>query len=152
MKAESYEAVTRVGGSFAQFRRGMDLLVGRNIPFIVTGALLPPNRSEIEEFESWALSIPWMRRPPPYSMCFDLRKRRDNPEKNRLIESLRVSPDDILAMLKRRPESERRLWMEFCRNHMKLPGDRLFRCSGNRAGCVDAYGRFQACMLLCARE
>ena len=44
MCQESYEAVTRTPGSFAQFRRGVNLLLERNMPFIVKSALLPPNR------------------------------------------------------------------------------------------------------------
>ncbi len=35
MRAESYEAVTRVPGSFAQFRRGVDLLLDRSVPFVL---------------------------------------------------------------------------------------------------------------------
>jgi len=54
MHAQSYEAVTRVPGSFAQFRRGVDLLLGRGIPFVIKGALLPPNRREIDELTELA--------------------------------------------------------------------------------------------------
>ena len=35
MRQESYEAVTRTPGSFAQFRRGVNLLLERKVPFIV---------------------------------------------------------------------------------------------------------------------
>ena len=64
MHKESYEAVTRVPGSFAQFRRGVDLLLDRKVPFVVKAALLPPNRHEMEELEKWAATIPWMDHPP----------------------------------------------------------------------------------------
>ena len=38
---------------------------------------------------------------PGYSMFFDLRNRRDDADKNRLIESLRLSPEEVLAVLTR---------------------------------------------------
>ena len=54
MQSDSYEAVSRVRGSFAEFRHGMELLRDRNVPFVVKGAVLPPNRHEMDIFESWA--------------------------------------------------------------------------------------------------
>ena len=47
MHARSYDAVTRVPGSFAQFRRGVRRLLERRIRLVVKGALLPPNRGEL---------------------------------------------------------------------------------------------------------
>ena len=94
MHQESYEAVSRVPGSYAQFRRGVDLLLEREVPFVVKGALLPPNRAEIDVFEAWARTIPWMTKSPDYAMFLGLRDRRNDPAKNRLIASLRVSPQD----------------------------------------------------------
>ena len=76
MRPESYEAVTRAPGSFAQFRRGVNLLLDREVPFVVKSALLPPNKHEIDEFEAWAKKIPWMTKRPSYSMFFDLRQRQ----------------------------------------------------------------------------
>ncbi len=124
MRRESYEAVSRVPGSFAQFRRGVDLLLERQIPFVVKGALLPPNRAEIDEFEAWAATIPWMTEPPGYAMFFDLRNRRDDPAKNRLIESLRVSPEEGLAVLTRDAAKYRAEMAEFGARFMGPPGDR----------------------------
>jgi radical SAM protein with 4Fe4S-binding SPASM domain len=152
MNAKSYEAVTRVEGSYAQFRSGINLLLKRNIPFVVSGTLLPSNRFEMEAFESWASTIPWMTAPPMYALYLDLRKRRDSFEKNHRIQQLRISPCDALAILNRRPARERRSWMVSCRRRMKPAGDKLFHCSAPRGGCVDAYGRYQACMSLCAPE
>ena len=93
MHAESYEAVTRRPGSFAQFRRGVNLLLERDVPFAVKSALLPPNKHEIDEFEAWAKTIPgmWTYKRPNYALFFDLRQRRDDTEKNALIESHRLS-------------------------------------------------------------
>ena len=80
MHAESYEAVSRAPGSFAQFRRGVDLLLERGCRSSSKAALLPPNRAEMDEFEAWAATLPAMTTPPSYSMFFDLRDRRDDAE------------------------------------------------------------------------
>ena len=103
MRRESYEAVSRVGGSFEQFRRGVGLLLNNKVPFVVKGAVLPPNRKEMEEFETWATTIPGMHTPPTptYAMFFDLRGRRDSPLKNRLIRSLRASPEEGVVLARR---------------------------------------------------
>ncbi|MBN1939965.1 MAG: radical SAM protein, partial [Candidatus Aminicenantes bacterium] len=152
MRPESYEAVSRVPGSYAQFKRGVDLLLDRKIPFVVKAALLPPNRSEMEEFEAWARTIPWMDKPPSYSMFFDLRNRRDDPEKNRLIESLRLTPEEGMAILTRNPDKYRKDMDEFASKFMGPPGDMLFRCGAGHGMCIDAYGRAQMCMGLRAPE
>jgi len=147
MRRESYEAVSRAPGSFEAARRGIQLLMENKVPFVVKSALLPPNKGEMDEFEAWAASLPWTNQPPPYAMYFDLRGRRDSPRKNRLIQKLRVSPEDGLAVEARRREA---FWVEmqrFCSGFMSVQGDRLFACgSGHGGGCVDAYGRLQLCM------
>jgi MoaA/NifB/PqqE/SkfB family radical SAM enzyme len=148
MHEETYEAVTRVPGSYAGFRRGVALLLERKVPFVVKGAILPPNRGELDEFESWAATLPWMERSPPCSMFFDRRARRDSEEKNRRIGALRLSPEEGVAFLARKPESYRREMARFCARFTGPPGDRLFACGAGRGGCVDAYGVFQPCMLV----
>ncbi len=152
MRAESYEAVTRVPGSYAQFRRGVDLLLDRGVPFVVKGALLPANRGEMEEFEAWAATIPWMDKPPSYSMSFDLRNRRDDEAKNEQVRRLRLDPDEVVAVLTRRPEEYRRSMLEFGGKFMGPPGDVLFECGAGHGVSVDAYGRAQPCMGVRAPE
>ena len=149
MKRESYEAVTRTPGSFARAWQGIDLLLEEKVPFVVKGALLPPNMGEVEEFEAWASSIPWMDRPPSFSMFYDLRCRRDSEKKNRLITGLRPSPEEGLSVLARRREAYLEEMKEFCSKFMAPPGDKLFSCGAGRGGgCVDAYGYYQPCMML----
>ena len=150
--AESYDAVTRVPGSFAQFWRGMNLLLERKVPFVVKSALLPPNEHEIDEFEAWAQTIPWMTKSPGYSMFFDLRNRRDDANKNRLIESVRLSPQDGLAMLARDEAEYRKGMAEFALKFMGPHGDQLFGCGAGDGLCVDAAGRAQPCMGMRAPE
>ena len=152
MHAESYEAVTRVPGSFAQFWQGVNLLLDRKVPFVVKSALFPQNKQEIDEFEAWARMIPWMTERPGYSMFFDLRNRRDDANKNRLIESVRQSPQDGLAVLTRDGAKYRKEMAELASKFMGPPGDQLFGCGAGCGICVDAYGRAQPCMGLRAPE
>ena len=152
MHAESYQAVTRAPGSFAQFWRGVNLLLERNVPFVVKSALLPQNKHEIDEFEAWARTIPWMTERPAYSMFFDLRDRRDDAGKNRLIESLRLSPQDGLAVLARDEAKYRKVMAEFASKFMGPCGGQLFCCGAGCGICVDAYGRAQPCMGIRAPE
>jgi len=146
MKKSSYEAVTRRNGSFDAAWKGINLLLERKIPFVVKGALLPSNKDEIQEFQTWAAKIPWMDKPPSYSMFFDFRCRRDG-HKNALIKKLRVSPQEWLEVISRRKEEYIKSMQEFCLKFMRPSGDKLFPCGSGHGGCIDAYGKFQPCML-----
>lgn len=154
MTAHSYEAVTGAPGSFAQFRRGVALLLERQVPFVVKSALLPQNRDELETFEAWAGTIAWMTHPPRFAMNFDLRDRRDSATRNREIAALRLTPAQTLAMLTRDETDYRRRMAEFAARFMGPRGDRLFGCGAGSGGgmCIDAYGRAQPCMGLRAPE
>jgi radical SAM protein with 4Fe4S-binding SPASM domain len=145
MSRKSYEAVTGIPGSYARFRSGIQCLLDRKIPFVVKGALLPPNKNEREAFAAWATTHPGMDAPPSYAMFFELRGRRDSVAKNNRIRSLRVSPEEALARLTQQPDRDRREMAQFLGRFSAPPGDRLFTC-GIGPGCVDAYGVFQPCL------
>jgi radical SAM protein with 4Fe4S-binding SPASM domain len=147
MRRESYEAVTGVEGSYAGFLSGVQCLLDRKIPFVVKGALLPPNKKEMAEFAAWAATNPKMDAPPACTMFFDLRGRRDSVAKNRMIKRLRVSPEEGLEILTRDPDSYRKEMSEFFEKFLSPPGDLLFTC-GIGPGCVDAYGVFHPCLSL----
>lgn len=148
MKRQSYEAVTRVSGSFKAARRGINLLLEKKIPFVVKSVLLPQNKDEVKAFESWASGIPWMDKTPAYSMFFDLHCRRDL-KKNGLIKEVRVSAQQGLKVLTRQKDKYVKEMKEFCAKFMRPQGSRIFSCgSGAGGGCVDAYGKFYPCLLL----
>ncbi|MGB5218279.1 MAG: radical SAM protein [Smithella sp.] len=152
MSRKSYDAVSRVPGSYEQFKRGVDLLLERKIPFVVKGALLPPNKGEIDEFEKWAATIPWMDKRPDFSMFYDLRNRRDDEKKNTLIKSLRLIPDEGLAVLTKEEEKFRKEMNEFASKFMGPAGDKLFACGAGNGLSIDAYGFAQPCMGVRAPE
>jgi MoaA/NifB/PqqE/SkfB family radical SAM enzyme len=152
MHAASYEAVTRSRGSFAQFRRGLDLLLDRKVPCVVKSVILPQNKHEMAEFEAWARTISGMTKPPAYAMFLDPRHRRDDPEKNAVIESLRLPPGEAVEVLSRDAVKYRRDMAAFASRFLTPPTDRLFSCGAGHGVCIDAYGYVQPCLGLRAPE
>lgn len=148
MSQRSYEAVTKVPGSFQAAMRGIEMLRERGVPFVVKSVVLPPNRSELSEFEEWASTIPGMDKLPRYSIILDLRARRDSEEKNQVIKKLRTSPEEGIEILSRDRKRYLEEMRQFCSKFMKAPGDKLFTCGAGHCICVDAYGKAQPCMLL----
>ncbi len=149
MRRASYEAVTRTPGSFETAWRGISLLLEKKIPFVVKSALLPPNRREMKQFETWASTIVGMDEPPAYSLFLDLRCRLDSEEKNQLIKGLRLTPEEQLQVLTRKREEYIKNMREFCAKFIGPRGEKLLFCgAGVGNGCVDAYGSFQLCMIL----
>lgn len=147
MHAASYDASAGAKGSFVEFRRGVERLRVRRIPFVVKGAILPANKDEWEEFKAWAAEFPSMDHLPGESMNFDLRARRDDPAKNERIRKLRLSPEETVRTLARDPRYVPGM-REFCAKFMGAPGDLLFHCGAGHGTCVDAYGNAQMCMPL----
>jgi radical SAM protein with 4Fe4S-binding SPASM domain len=146
MHKNSYEAVTRTPGSFEASWRGIHLLLERKVPFVVKSALLPQNREDVEEFEAWAATVPWMDDFPSYSVFFDLHCRR-NEKKNQTIQGLRPAPELGVEFLARRKERYLKEVGAFCSKFIGPPGDSLFACGAGLGGaCVDAYGMVQLCM------
>lgn len=147
MKAKSYDAITHSPGAYNEFRRGLDLLMKNDIPFLVKSVLLPPNRNEMAELEKWAETIPGMPT-PSYSVNYDLRARRDLPEKNKRIKKMRFTPDETLRLETMVEDVYRQNMAKFSAKFLNPQGDRLFRCGAGLNGCVDAYGKYQMCLLL----
>lgn len=152
MHPETYDAVSRVPGSYREFREGVGRLLDRKIPFSLSGAYLPANKKEVDEFEAWAKQIPWMQTSPAYSVFFDLRSRRDSDKKNEMIKSLRPEPLEGINLFARDEEAYIRNTIQFCQRFIGPPGEYLFTCGAGLSGCVDAYGRLQPCLSLCHPE
>ena len=146
MTPETYETVTRTPGSFAAFRRGLELLREHGVPFVVKGAYLPATRREMDEFEVWAAGITGSPDPPSSALLFDLRSRRDGA-KNALITGLRICGDEFVRIARRHGEAAVDEWRGFCARSGGAGGDRLFACLGaGGSAAVDAYGRLQYCL------
>jgi len=150
MRKKSYESVSRVPGSYKAAWRGIRLLLEKEIPFVVKGVLLPPNKTEIDEFKNWASTIPGMdKKGPDYVVHFDFRVRRDSERRNRLIQKLRLAPDEIIRFLGRNRAEYVEGMKEFCSKFISAPKSGLFSCgAGVGRVSVDAYGFFHPCLSL----
>jgi radical SAM protein with 4Fe4S-binding SPASM domain len=147
MTVETSEKVTGNPGSHAASRRGIGLLLGHGIPFVVKGTVLPPTRGELDRFEAWARELPGADGRPSCAGLFDLRSRRDNGAKNDRIRQLRIGPWEYIELESRRGERHADGLREFVARFAGTSGDRLFACLSD-TGSIDAYGRFQVCLLL----
>ena len=148
MHEPSYDGIARKPGAFKEFNKGVNLLLERNIPFMVKSVLLPPNKHELSEFESWAAGLPSMDRKPSYAIFLDLRGRRDSESKNRIIKSLRFTPQEGVKLLSQDEADYRKSMALFGRSFLYPQGDQLFNCGAGERGCIDAYGKYQMCMTL----
>ena len=149
MRPESYEAATRTSGAFDAATRGLRLLSDRHIPFVLKGAVLPPTRGEIEEFETWAACLPGVTNAPIFTLFFDPAVRSVPAQKDSRIRGLRLEPAACVEILARRPDRYRR---EMQRSFLKNPGlrgSRLFDCGvGIDSAAVNSRGGIQPCLLL----
>lgn len=149
MHPKSYDSVVARKGAFDEFQKGVRLLHKYKIPFEVNQCLLPQNINEIIEFEEFASELPHMRRKPNYVMNYDLRARRDNPQKNQFIKHLRYSPEETLAFVTRNADGFFNHMREFIQNNLSPMSRKVFSCdAGLGSCCVDAYGNIQMCTLL----
>jgi radical SAM protein with 4Fe4S-binding SPASM domain len=147
MTKEREEAVTGNPGSHDASRRGIRRLIDNGVPFILKGAVLPPTRNEMDAFEAWAKELTRGGGRPSYAMIFDLRTRRDDESKNERIRALRISPGEYVRLTSRWGEPHRAGIRAFVARFGGAQGDRLFTCLSDTAA-IDAYGRFQVCLLL----
>lgn len=144
---ESYEAVSRVAGSFDDFRRGLEMLDAQAVPYLVKGTLLPPTLAEAEEFEAWAATRPVARERAGFIYWLDLRLRRDDEAASRRIAALRLSPQEGVAHLAKDPRAAAALRAEALLQ-LAEPSDLLFTCGIGGRPCLDAYGLLQPCLTL----
>lgn len=149
MTEKSNEEVTRSDGSYFSYKRGINLLLERNIPFVVKSVILPPTKGEERDFEEWVSTLPYYDHKPAYVLFLDLRARRDSETKNEFIKTLRLSPEESLKYLSLRRNEYYSGIKVLSRQFLYPQGDALFSCgAGDRGGCVNAYGNYQLCMSL----
>ncbi|HAS83110.1 MAG TPA: hypothetical protein DCS43_10670 [Verrucomicrobia bacterium] len=141
MSARSVETVTRVAGTHTRLQAGVRLLRENQIPFVVKYACLPANRHELDAFEEWGRRLGAIDGIPSLVLFFRLRDRRDDPVRNRMIQSVRISPADGLALLRRHEAAYAESARQFIQRYAGLAAG----CGAGRHVCVDAYGHVQPC-------
>jgi radical SAM protein with 4Fe4S-binding SPASM domain len=149
MTRASYEAISRTPNSFAAAMNGIQLLREAKIPLALKGVALPPNQHELRAMKTWAESVTSEKF--RIAMKLQLRARRDDERKNRLIRAMRLTPDKILEMYKWDEEAQRKDMEQFRKKFIdpSSPDDRLLACgAGVTSVTVDAYGLLQPCMSL----
>lgn len=145
MRPDSYDSTAGVRGAYHEYKNGVARLLHYGIPFMITG-VFPENRHEFPVLEAWASSLPDMEK-PGLLLNFELRARRDNPQKNRIIAKFRLAPSEIVAECSKDPNYLREM-RQFCSKFLRPADDRLFSCGAGLKICVDSYGFAQMCLLL----
>ncbi len=141
--AATYERVTGVKGSFAAFRRGVDLLLERKLPVYLKMMVLKSNLHELDDVKAWVAA-----RGLPFRFDGVVNPRLDG-HRGPLRE--RLEPADVVR-IQGTSEADR---AEFVRlrtlaeNKLAEGTDhRLFRCgAGVRTFHIDPRGQMHPCMM-----
>ncbi len=148
LSQKTYEAITRSPGSFDAFMQGINLLKKNRIPVTLKTAALPQNFHEIEKMRDFAQSL--TGKPLGMVLQLNLGSRFNGGSKKDLIKRLRLSPNEVIEVLKQDEDRYRGDMERFCQKFLGPPqDDHLFSCGAGVGGChIDAYNNFQLCMLL----
>lgn len=138
----TYEAVTGIPGSYEKSRRGIQLLLERNIPVALKTAVMTLNRHEIRGMRDWAQELGINFRFDPV-----LNPRLDG---SRSPCALRLSPEQVVA-LDQSDEKRSQGWREAFETSIDYASDpnQIFSCGAGIHSChIDPYGRLCICLML----
>jgi radical SAM protein with 4Fe4S-binding SPASM domain len=139
--AATYERVTQVPGSFAQFQRGCEALLAQGVRVALKTVLMTVNADELPAMEALAAG---------YGVSFKvdpaLFARFDG---DRSVLALRV-PASRAIELEFAAEERVKNWIDYHeRAGVPARSDRLYNCgAGITAFHVDAFGRLQPCLMV----
>lgn len=137
---QTYEKVTGVHGSFARFRRGVELLLERNLPLALKTVVMRTNRHEFEQIQAWAqgLGVPFR---------FDA---VINPQLDGGTSVLkeRLDPEDVVR-LDGLSDAHRAQYQTLMDKAQKRPrSEKAFSCgAGIKTFHVDPRGHMHPCMM-----
>ena len=148
--AETYERVTRLPGSYAAFRRGLDLLLQNGIKVRLKAMALRSNFHELAEMAAFCRqhTKDYFRFDPLLHLRFD-----GDKERNAEIIAERLTPEEIVAIEKTDAERSESL-QKNCEQLIFPEGDHygcqhLFHCgAGNNSFTVSFDGFFRLCSSL----
>jgi radical SAM protein with 4Fe4S-binding SPASM domain len=147
----TYERVTRRPGSFAAFRRGLDLLLAGGVPVRLKAMVLKSNLHELDEISRFCRkrTKDFYRFDPLLHLRYD-----GDPERNEAIRRERLAPEEIVAI--ERADRERFGALVRQCGPLARPaspntaGNRLFHCGAGEDGFAVGYdGAFRLCSGLC---
>ncbi len=150
--AESYERVTQKPGSFAAFTKGLDLLFENGVNVRLKAVVMRSNFKELPVIAEFcrARTKDYFRFDPQLHMRFDR-----NEERNMLIRSERLTPEEIVALDRADGERFSSLQKE-CQTLIDsavghVGCDHLFHCALGQGECTISYdGTFRLCSSLWA--
>ncbi len=144
--AETYEAVTRVPGSYKKCIDGLRLLAERGLRVQLKTVLLNINSHEFLQMKAIAAEFGWEFR---YDGMIHPRLNGD-----RTPTTLRLSPEELVAV--EQLDADRvEEWQEYCDGFLGRQakgGEKTFNCgAAYQSGHVDAYGMVSPCMITRSR-
>jgi radical SAM protein with 4Fe4S-binding SPASM domain len=146
----TYQKVTRRPGSYAAYRKGLDLLLKGGVKPRLKAMALRSNVHELSEIAAFCRQYTkdYFRFDPLLHLRYD-----GNPVRNQEIIAERLSPDEIVA-IEQADESRAEALQKDCDN-LILPGasdhncDCIFHCgAGNSSFTVGYDGAFRLCSAL----
>jgi len=147
---ETYEKVTRSPGSFAAFRRGLDLLEGGGVPVRLKAMAIRSNVHELQAIREFCKqrTRDYFRFDPLLHLRYDR-----NPVRNAEILAERLTASEIVALERDDPERSEAL-RKGCDvlinpKLAETESKELFFCDAGRGTfCVGHDGRFRLCSSL----
>jgi radical SAM protein with 4Fe4S-binding SPASM domain len=146
----TYERVTRRPGSYAAFRRGLDLLLDGGVRVRLKAMALRSNVAELAEIARFCRerTADYYRFDPVLHLRFD-----GDPDRNQEIVAERLTPDEIVALERSDPERFHTLQKECDRLIMPalshITCDHLFHCgAGNNSFALSHEGVLRLCSSL----
>ena len=146
----TYESVTRKAGSYAAFRRGLDLLLQNGVKVRLKAMAIRSNVHELPEIASFCRenTCDTFRFDPLLHLRYD-----SNPHRNAEIQAERLSPAEIVA-IEQADEDRADMLQQKCaeliapeRSHIDC--DHLFHCGAGQSNFSVSYdGYFQLCSSL----
>jgi len=135
---ETYESVTKISGTYERCKRGIDLLLEREIPLGLKTMLMTLNHDEVSQIKEYAEGLGVKFRYDPL-----LNPRLDG---NKTPCNFRLSPEEVIK-LDLADEKRAKEWREYCEKFVRpFRSDSLFVCgAGVSTFHIDPYGRMSAC-------
>jgi radical SAM protein with 4Fe4S-binding SPASM domain len=151
---ETYEAVTRLPGSYAAFQRGLQMLFDAGLRIRLKAMALRSNLHEIEAMAAFGRKYTkdYYRFDPVLHLRFD-----GDPQRNAEIISERLTPEEVVDLEQRDPERFASMEKD-CDNLINTnfthkTCNHLFHCgAGNGSFNVGYDGTFRLCSSLWAPE
>ena len=148
---EIHKSVTR-RNTFESTMAGIDKLLSAGLPVTLKSTIMQANLSDFDKISDFCRSK--SSRPFRFDPCLQLRADKD-PQKNKIIQSQRLTPEEIAALDKKDPQRYKVL-EQSCKNSGNTHGqhsESLFKCQAGINTCAIGWdGKYQLCPSLVNRD